>query len=207
MKNTKFSSFVSAGLLAVSVIFSSPIWANSKGDKVKECIDNFSDALKKKTDELGDDVRAVQDYLDNYHWKGLIEEQASSGPITLKYLELNGHSRAVWVQPGEKIEAEVICKLDAEKSSVTSLYRVVVGIKGEGPQVVIGHESGLFSGKKIEKFTLRAPEKPGVYQIRFRSVDAYFKSTAFDAWKDEEGNEPDGTTTIGIIVVKPMMSL
>ncbi|HLB59480.1 MAG TPA: hypothetical protein VJL87_05290, partial [Bdellovibrionota bacterium] len=105
-------------------------------------------------------------------------------------------------KPGEKIEAEVQCSLDAEQCSVFGVYRIVVGIKGEGAQAVIGNESGLVAGKTVEKFTLIAPEKAGMYQIRFRSVEAFLKKTALDAWKDEEGNEPDGKTTIGIIFVK-----
>jgi len=176
--------------------------SHSIDDKVKDWINDGSEALQKGVDQLGDDCRAIQDYLNNYHWKGLIQDKAASGPATLKYLELNQHSRAVIVKPGEKIEAEVKCDYDTEKCSVFGIYRIVVGIKGEGPQTVIGNESGLIAGKTIEKFTLIAPEKKGIYQVRFRSVDALFKTTALNAWEDENGNEPDGTTTIGIIVVK-----
>jgi hypothetical protein len=204
MKSSKLVSVVSMGLLAIAgVMHVNTGWAKSVEEKVKDWIDDFSDTLKKKTDELGEDFQAIQNYLDNYHWKGVIEEKARSGPATLKHLKLNEHSKAILAMPGETIEAVVECKLDSEQTSVFGLYRIVIGIKEDGPQAVIGNESGLFAGKSTEKFTLKAPEKAGIYQIRFRTVDTFFKAKALDAWIDEEGNEPDGTTTIGVIIVKP----
>ncbi len=176
--------------------------SQSVEDKVKDWIVDSSEVLKRGVDKLGHDFNSIQDYLNNYHWKGLIQDKAASGPVTLKRLELNEHPRAVVVRPGEKIEAEVKCIFDSDKCSVFKVYRIVVGLKGEGGQAVIGNESGITAGKTIENFTLTAPEKPGMYQVRFRAVDAVFKTTAFNAWEDENGNEPDGTTTIGIIFVK-----
>ncbi len=203
MKNAKFLTVTTTCLIALlGVTHFNSAWAKPVAEKVKEWIDEAGETLKKEVDDLGDDFKVIQDYLDNYHWKGVVADTATSGPATLKQLELNDHSRAVVVKPGERIEAEVKCNLDSEKCSVFGLYRIVVGIKGEGPQAVIGNEAGLLAGKSREKFTLIAPETPGMYQIRFRPVDALFKHSALHAWKDAEGNEPDGTTTIGIIFVK-----
>jgi len=203
MKNIKFVPVATICLVVVLGLVSPEMgWAKSTRDTVKSWIEESTDALKNGIDKLGDDFNEIQDYLNNYHWKGIFADKATSGPATLKQLELNDHSRAVVVKPGEKIDAEVKCILDPEQCSILGLYRIVVGIQGEGPQAVIGNELGLFPGKTREKFTLQSPEKPGVYQIRFRPVDAYFKSSALDAWIDEAGNEPDGTTTIGIIIVK-----
>jgi hypothetical protein len=202
MKNIKFAIAKTCLVALLSVTYLNAGESQSIEDKVKDWIDHSSETLKNGVEKLGDDFNAIQDYLNNYHWKGLIQDKATSGPVTLKHLELNEHSRAVIVKPGETIEAEVKCNLDAEKCSVFSVYRIVVGLKGEGPQAVIGNESGLLPKKTIEKFTLTAPEKAGMYQIRFRSVDTLFKSTALKAWKDDNDNEPDGTTTIGIIFVK-----
>lgn len=204
MKNAKFISAATTCLVALlGVTHPDTGWTKSVEDTVKDWIEEGAEAIKKGVDDLGDDFNAIQDYLDHYHWKGIIEDKATSGPATLEHLELNEHSRAIVVQPGEKIEAEVKCSLDVEQCSIFGLYRIVVGIKGEGPQAVIGNEfGGLGAGKTREQFTLTAPDKPGMYQIRFRPVDAFFKETALNAWKDEEGNEPDGKTTIGIIFVK-----
>ena len=38
--------------------------------------------------------------------------------------------------------------------------------------------------------------------VAVKQADKYFESNALDAWLDENGNEPDGTATIGIIYVK-----
>ncbi len=203
MKNAKFMPATVACLVAVFGLAHPEMgWAKSARDTIKGWVEESSDTIKKGIDELGDDLNGIQDYLNHYHWKGVLEDAATSGPVTLKHLELNDHSRAVVVKAGEKIDAEVKCILDPEQCSIFGLYRIVVGIKGEGPQAVIANESGLIARKSRESFTLIAPDKPGLYQIRFRPVDAYFQSTALHAWKDEAGNEPDGTTTIGIIVVK-----
>lgn len=202
MKNVKLAiakTYLTALLGAACV---NTGYAESVRDTVKEWVEEGSEGLKKSIDALGDNLEAIQDYLNNYHWKGLIEENATSGPATLKQLKLNGHSIAVAVHPGEKIEGQVKCDLDSEKCSVLGVYRIVVGIKGEGPQAVIANESGLVAGKTRETFTLTAPNKPGIYQIRFRSVDALLETTALNAWVDDKGDEPNGETTIGIIFVK-----
>lgn len=203
MKNMKLLSVATVCMVTLlGVVAPSVGQAKPVGEKIKDWIDDFSESLKDGVDKLGDDAHAIQSYLDNYHWKGMIQDRASSGVATLKHLELNGHARATIVKPGEKIEADVNCDLDTSKWSALSLYRVVIGMKDVGPQAVIGNEWGPMAGRTREKFTLTAPDKPGFYQIRFRTVDALLKTSALDSWKDEKGDEPDGTTTIGILLVK-----
>ncbi len=203
MKNVKFMPVAASCLIALlGLAHPNAGWAKSVEETVKGWIENGGEALKRGTDDLGQDFAVLQEYLDHYNWKGLIEDKATSGPATLKHLELNEHSRVIVVKPGEKIKAEVKCLLDSEKCSAFGLYRIVVGINDVGPQAVVGHELGLAAGKTREKFTLTAPTEPGMYEIRFRPVEALLKTTALDAWTDEAGNQPDGKTTIGIIFVK-----
>lgn len=171
-------------------------------DKVKNFIDNVSDSLKKAVEEVGDDCVKVQNYLDNYHWKGLLQDEATSGAVTLKNLQLNNHSKVVVVKPGERVEGIVQCNLDREQCSALTVYRVVLGIKGVGPQTTIGNELGLLAGESLERFSLIAPSKDGTYQVCFRAAQGLLQKTALDAWIDENGNEPDATTAIGIIFVK-----
>lgn len=177
-------------------------WTKSTEDKIKEKIDDFADSLKHAVDKCGDDMAAIQSYLDHYHWKGVIQDEAASGPANLKYLQMNGHSRVVVVKPGERIKGIVVCNLDRDKCSALNLYRVLLGIKGVGAQTTIGNELGLAAGESLEEFSLIAPAVPGIYQVRFKVVEKLLESSALDAWTDEKGNEPDGTTTIGLIVVK-----
>src|SRR5579872_1246374 len=149
MKNTmlRLANVVSIALLCIANFNSG--WAEPASEKIKDFIDDVSDELKKGVDELEGDLIAIQDYLDHYHWKGLIEDEASSGPVTLSHLQLNGHSRAVVVKPGQRIEGIVLCNLDREKCSSLSFYRVVLGIKGQGPQTTVGNELGILGGETL----------------------------------------------------------
>lgn len=176
-------------------------WAKPVSVKVKDFIEEVADSLKGAVDQLGNNLVAIQDYLDNYHWKGLIQDEASSNAATLKHLQLNGHPKAVVVKPGERIEGVVLCTLDREKCTSLGLYRVLLGFKGQGAQTTIGNEFGIVAGESLEKFALIAPKQPGIYEIRFRLVEAYFESNALNYWTDDNGNEPDGTTTVGVVLV------
>lgn len=202
MKDKKIRSlFILLTALFCVVSFNTG-WAKKVDEKIKDAIDDVADFLKKGVDAVGDNIDALQNYLDNYHWKGIVQDEAASGPATLRHLHLNDHRRAIAVRPGEKIEGTIQCALDSSRCSSLSLYRIVLGIKGKGPQTTIGNELGAAARETLEKFTLTAPDEPGIYQIRFRVVESLFESSALDSWMDERGNEPDGTTTIGIILVK-----
>ena len=54
----------------------------------------------------------------------------------------------------------------------------------------------------MEKFNLQAPSDPGIYELRFRTVNQASLVDAFSAWQDDKGQEPDASTTIGVILVK-----
>jgi hypothetical protein len=203
MKNTKIKSLamITAALFGVANFNTAFAKSKPADEKVKDWIDDVSESFKKGVDNLKHDVVAIQDYLDNYHWKGVVQDEATSDAVTLKHLKLNGHSRAVVVKKGERIECSVKCDLDREKCSALSLYRVVIGLKGQGAQTTIGNELGIVAGESKEKFTLIAPREAGVYQIRFRLVERLLEGSALNAW-EKHGKEPDGTTTIGVIVVE-----
>lgn len=202
MKNRNLKTLAVFAITMFATIVPSMGWTKSTEQKAKDAIDKLSDSLKKAVDEVGDDVAAAQNYLNNYHWKGMIQDKASSGPATLKHLQLNDHARAVVVRPGERIHCQVVYKLNKHETSALSVYQVIVGINGLGPQISLGKDLGAATGESMEKFEMIAPTEPGVYQVRFRFVKAVLESSAFDEWKDANGNEPDATTTIGIIVVK-----
>lgn len=178
------------------------LWAKSTESKIKSLIDNIADELKKGIDQVGNDLAAIQKYLDHYHWKGMLEKQASSGPATLSDLKLNGHSRVVAVNPGERIEADVRCTYDANQCSTFSYYRVVVGLKGVGGITTIGNTIGSAAGDTIQRFAFTAPTVPGFYQVRFRTVEKWTETEALKEWINPSAQEPDATTTIGIIYVK-----
>ena len=176
--------------------------AGSFENKIKNKLDRGVKELKEKIDKFGESREEVQDYLNNYDWKGIIQNKASSDGVTLKNLKLNGHKKVAVVSPGEIVQASVTCDLDPAQCSALKLYRVVIGLKGKGAQTTIGNELGVLARKSHETFQLKAPEKPGIYQVRFRLVESYREEPALEEWEDEDGKEPDAKTTIGVLAVK-----
>lgn len=186
-------------LLIACVGILQPIIAKSTEDKIKDVIDSVADSLKEGVDAFGDDLASIQSFLENYPWKGVIQDRATSGPITLTKLRLNGHSRVAAVRPGASIEGVVEQFLDPNIASSCKVYRAVIGFKDIGPQTSIGTTIGFNAGASLETFTLHAPLEPGFYEVRFGVADSFFYQ---NAWPDEEGDQPDASTTIGVIYVK-----
>ncbi len=201
MKNVRLRP-IAVLLTALSITSFNAGWAKSAEHIVKDAFESIEETLKEGIEKLSDDLEAAQDYLSNYTWKGIIQDHASSGAVTLRELKMNGHSKVVVVNSGDKIECEVVCDLDRDKCSALSFYRVVIGIKGEGAQTTIGNELGILAGESREKFSLHAPMKPGLYQVRFKLAENLLEKKALHAWTDSKGNEPDASTTIGIIFVR-----
>ncbi len=203
MRNIQRKSLVLGLTAFLSILNYNAGWAKSADEKVKDCLQDTQEVLRSSIDSLGDDLEAIQTYLDNYHWKGVVRDEVSSGPATLRNLQLNGHARSTIVKPGEKIHGSINCDLDRSKCSAVSWYRVILGIPGEGAKVTIGNELGLVAGVSQEEFSLSAPMEPGLYEIRFRLSESLLDGTMKSAWHDKKGHEPDATTTIGVILVKP----
>jgi hypothetical protein len=189
--------------LGCLLITQTELSARNIEEEITQTIDDISDSCKKAVESLGHKVDAMQTYLENYRWKGIIQDRATSEFETLSHLKLNDHSRIVAVKSGEKIQGVVNCFLDPKKVSFFNIYRVVVGLKGVGPQSAIGKSLGASAGETTEHFTLVAPKTPGFYQVRFRMSDYLLESSAMEAWYDDEGQEPDASTTIGLIYVMP----
>ncbi len=185
----------------LSVMSSNLAWATTAD--VKEKINEAADALKKGVDKCGDKMEDIQQYLHNHDFKGVIKDYVSSGPATVFGVTLNGHKRAIVVKPGERIEGTLKYKLDTDRCKDIKYHRLLLGFKDVGPQTTVGVGIGFLADKENEgNFTLIAPQKPGVYQIRFRSVENYTETEAVKHWKDEHGNEPSLRKTVGIVVVK-----
>lgn len=206
MRNVKNTTLAFSAILFMFLSCFSPLTAKETKEKIKSGIESVSDELKNLVDKFVDKKdeasAAIQNYFDQYSWQGLIQDKASTGVATLEHFKMNGHHRAITAKPGEKIECKIKTYLDPAKCADLSFYRIIIGIKGEGPQTTICNYPGLFAGESKEKFTLRAPSKPGLYEVRFRPVESFTSSDALDNWYDWKGQEPDATTTIGVIYVK-----
>ncbi len=204
MKNVQFNKMVApiACVLTLILGVNSQLLAKDNEDKVKDGIQKVADGLKSAVEKAGDKVDDVQAYFDSYKWKGVLEGVAVSGPVTLDDLKLNDHHRAIVVKPDETIHAKVSCAFNSDQCSPVSVYRVVIGIKGVGAQTTIGTTLGVVAGEGREKFKIKAPATPGLYEVRFRVVEGLTEDHALKAWLDPQGNEPDSSTTIGLIYVK-----
>jgi len=198
---SKFAFSWAVVLLFFSFIFIHSIGAEEVQDKVKGAIESAAEALKGAVDKIGNNLEDLQKYFDHYPWKGVIQDRTTSGAATLENLKLNHHERAVVVKPGERVDCSVICHLDRTDCSSLSIYRIAVGIKGEGAQTTICNYLGLLAGDSVEKFTLIAPADHGVYEVRFRPAEGLTEKEALKAWTDAQGQEPGASTTIGFIVV------
>ncbi len=172
-------------------------WAKSVEEKAKKFIDETAGALKQAVDQFGDNVSEIQSYLDHYHWKGVLEDQSTTDPVTLKNLRLNGHDKVVVVLPGERVEGRVTCTYAQEQCAALTYYRIILGIKDQGAQTTIAGTLGAFAGESHEDFVLIAPATRGMYQIAFQPTEALLESTALAQWRDPEGVKP-----IGFIIVK-----
>lgn len=170
--------------------------ASEASDKMKAAYENF----KKYT---ADNYDKFRERVQNYNWKGIFQEKATVGPTTIKDITLNGHHRAVVVKPGERINVEMIAQLDKSQVKDFQYHRVLVGFKGVGPQKAIGQGIGYLAGTESkEEFALIAPSETGFYEIRFRPVEGYREGEAKKHWLDSNQNEPDASSTIGVVLVK-----
>jgi len=141
------------------------------------------------------------DYLQECPWIGLIADQISFGPITVSNVNIQDGDKFTCVAPGEILHGSLKYKVDSKNLHLLHLYHLVIGIKDEGAQDCITHNLGLWNSKGIGHFTLQAPSKPGVYEVRFLFTEAMSCACARVAW-DNCCKKPSAAATIGIIIVE-----
>lgn len=167
-------------------------------DKIKEGIDSAACTLKKGVEKCGDKIEDVQNYF-----RKQFHETVVIGPATVTDVKFNGHHLAAVVKPGERIEGELKCHLDKDKIKDIKYHRLIIGFEGAGAQTSIVNGVGYLAEKDSKgKFVLIAPSEPGLYKVRFRPVESYSEGDALKKWYDENGLEPGGETTMGLIYVK-----
>jgi hypothetical protein len=206
MKNYTTKSFIILTVALLAVGSSNLAFAKSTESKIKEAIDTAADKLKSGVEKAGDKIEDVQNYFQNYDWKGVIQEKAAVGPATVTDIKLNGYHRAVIVKPGERIEGELKVLLDKDQIKDIKYHRLVIGLKDAGAQTAFGVGGGfgylVGDREHKESFTLIAPTEPGLYQVRFRPVECLTEHEALKKWNDDKGNQPDGKSTIGFVLVR-----
>ena len=140
----------------------------------------------------------INEWVKSCPWIGLVANEVTCGPITLKDLDLDKKGRFVIALPGEEINASVKYSVDADRLESWNLHHIAVGIKGQDDPICITHSFGVWDKNGKACFTLKAPEKKGVYEVRFDYQEAMLCSDAAKAWRK---NNPSAKATVGIIIV------
>jgi hypothetical protein len=141
----------------------------------------------------------IGDWLSSCPYIGLVAEEISYGPITLKSFNMDDKGRLVIAKPNEELNCCVKYHIDSNQMESWNMYHVVVGIKGEDSQSCITHSLGLWDKKGKANFTLTAPSKKGVYEVRFDYEKVFTCSDAVSHWKEEN---PSSKATVGIIIIE-----
>ena len=141
----------------------------------------------------------ISDWFSSCPYIGLVAEEITYGPITLKDFNMDDKGRLVIAKPGEELQCSVKYYLDSNQMESWNMHHVVVGIKGEDSQSCITHSLGLWDKKGKTNFNLTAPSKKGVYEVRFDYEKVLTCGDAVSHWKEET---PSSKATVGIIIVE-----
>lgn len=144
--------------------------------------------------------KSLTEFIQECPWIGLVASEITYGPITISEVNIHDGDKLAVVAPGEILNGMLKYRVDSKDLQSLHLYHLVIGIKGQGPQDCITHNLGMWSSEGKGRFTLKAPEKPGIYEVRFLLTQALLCSNARDAWDSDQGI-PSSAATIGIIIV------
>ena len=132
-----------------------------------------------------------------------IPNRVTYGQVKLSNFTLNNEGNFIIATPGEKIDASANYIYNCSECQEGSLNQIIVGIAGENiAQACIYNAciyNGDIQGSGSSKFTLTAPNEPGIYYIRFRYAQAEIRKKALGWWRI--GGKPTSKANIGLIVV------
>jgi WD40 repeat protein/energy-coupling factor transporter ATP-binding protein EcfA2 len=129
-----------------------------------------------------------------------LPNHATYGQVKLSQFTLNNKGNVVSVTPREKISAFTNYIYDYPDGQPRAINQIIVGIAGQNSaQACIYNALGI-KGSGSSKFTLIAPNEPGIYYIRFKSAGAYGCDQGAIKWWRVDG-EPTSEANIGAIVV------
>jgi hypothetical protein len=143
----------------------------------------------------------IHRYLEKAPWIGLIANELTFGPLTISRINIHDGEKFALVAPGEVLEGSLQYSINAKELSTLHRYHLVIGIDGEGAQDCVTHTIGICNSKGIGNFKLTAPEKAGIYQVKFMFVEGLTCSRAQELWNSGE-KEPSSEATIGVIIVE-----
>jgi hypothetical protein len=123
-----------------------------------------------------------------------VQNQAAA----LSGLNMNDQGNQVIVQPSStiKVSTQYIYHCDTCKSDLNN--QILVGLGGRSAQACI--YNGGAQGQGAADFSLKAPAKPGKYDVRFLPIQAMDCNDALKIGWDADSS-PSKVTTVGTILV------
>lgn len=117
--------------------------------------------------------------------------------ITLSNFNMNDQGKEVTIKPGTMINASINYDYHCPDCKENLGNQIIIGLAKRSAQACI--YNGRSDGQGIANFVLKAPAKPGKYEVRFRAVQTLDCNEALKApWNAD--NSPTKETTIGMIV-------
>ena len=151
--------------------------------------------------DVSPDKKSWSEYLEECPWIGLVADQITLGPIKISKVSIHDGDKLVFASPEETLNGKLKYEVDAKDLDSLHLYHLTVGIKNQGAQDCVTHNFGVWDSKGRGRFTLKAPEKPGIYEVRFLFTEGLTCARARDAWNSKD-EKPSSAATIGIIIVE-----
>lgn len=121
-----------------------------------------------------------------------------NGNVMLTNLNMNNQGNQLTVKPRMTIQAVIQYNYNCPSCDRSLNNQILIGLARRSAQACI--YNGGPSGSGSVQFTLKAPAKPGTYDVRFRGMQAMDCADALKTgWNAD--NSPSGQTTIGTIIV------
>jgi hypothetical protein len=126
----------------------------------------------------------------------------SNQHVTLSHLNMNNEGSRILVKPQSIVQVLVQYSYHCPNCVADLNNQIIVGLANRSAQACI--YNGRSSGQGYAEFTLKAPAKPGKYDVRFRGLQAADCAQALKAgW--QANNSPTNEATIGTIFVSKKM--
>jgi hypothetical protein len=148
-----------------------------------------------------EDKTPLSEYLKEYPSLGLITDKISFGPITVSKVSIHKGNKLAYVSPGTILRGKLDYEIDSKDLKSLHLYHLTVGIKNEGAQDCASHNLGVWNPKGHGIFSLRAPEKPGIYEVCFVFAEGSTCARAYEAWNPNK-EIASSSATIGYLIVQ-----
>lgn len=142
----------------------------------------------------------IETFADEVPGIGLIADSITFDGITIGNFRFENEKKFVFAEPGDEVPVYMHYEIDASALKTLHLHHLIIGLYDDGPQTCVLHSLGIKDSEGEATVTLKAPEKKGVYQVRFCHSIGLTDHEAQKAWW--RGDGPSAKTIVGIMVVK-----